>query len=324
MSKNDSCEYYTTDRTFIPITMSRVLMRSIIARSLQAQAPATIPMAVSRPLTASPSRLFATTAFAHYAESTTPHSTFSDPAILESQKALEEGTSHLESGNYAAAKESYLRSISIKESSSAHFNLGVVHFHLQDIDSAIPCFEKSLQLMPESSDTHANLATAYIMSTPPRPDLAMSHYKTAVELDPKDGEIWFNFAAVLEACEQLEESLKAYTQARELGIEVSDKVTRPEMTFELRLTWRPHTPLQRADENYRSEWIADRTNHIPTNQANPPSFCFLQTSRQRSLQQESMHQNISRKSQHQKRKPKTKTAGTSRAREPIQYTMLFT
>lgn len=114
---------------------------------------------------------------------------------------------------------------SIKESSSSHFNLGVVHFQTSDLPASIASFQRSLSLSPQSSDTHTNLASAYVMSSPARPDLAVEHLQKAVEIDraagpgAEDGEVWFNLGAVLEACERLEESVKAYEKARELGIE---------------------------------------------------------------------------------------------------------
>lgn len=172
-----------------------------------------------RALSAPSTRSLSTT-FPLRASSTTPHSTINDPAVLESQKALEEGTSCLESGDLEGAKTAYLRSIEISESSSAHFNLGVTHFQLRDVEASIKSFEKSLELNRDSPDAHTNIASAYIMSTPPRPDLATEHLKKAALLDPTDGEIWFNLGAVLEACEQLEESLEAYASAKDAGIEV--------------------------------------------------------------------------------------------------------
>ncbi|WFD28678.1 hypothetical protein MNAN1_003691 [Malassezia nana] len=60
------------------------------------------------------------------------------------------------------------------------------------------------------------------MSKPPQGELALSHLKTAAELSPDDGEILFNLATVLEACEQLEEAVHAYKKAKENGIDVCD------------------------------------------------------------------------------------------------------
>lgn len=57
------------------------------------------------------------------------------------------------------------------------------------------------------------------MSSPSRPDLAIEHLKTASKLSPDDVEISYNLATILEATEQLEESLVAYRRALEGGVE---------------------------------------------------------------------------------------------------------
>jgi hypothetical protein len=44
-----------------------------------------------------------------YADATTLHSTISDPAELEAQKALEEGPHALERGDWEEAKKAYER-----------------------------------------------------------------------------------------------------------------------------------------------------------------------------------------------------------------------
>lgn len=62
-----------------------------------------------------------------------------------------------------------------------------------------------------------------MLSKPSRPDLAVSHLKTAAEITPEDPEIQYNLAAVLEACEQLEEALTAYKRALEGGIQRAEQ-----------------------------------------------------------------------------------------------------
>ncbi|EST09685.1 Tetratricopeptide repeat [Kalmanozyma brasiliensis GHG001] len=158
-----------------------------------------------------------------YASSTTPTSSSLDPADQESQRFLEEGTTHLEAGDLPAAKASYLRSLSIKRNSSALFNLGVCLYHDRDLPAAIDAWKESLALAPESADAHTNLASAYVLSKPSRPDLAVDHLKTAAKITPEDPEIQYNLAAVLEACEQLEEALIAYKRAKEGGIERAEQ-----------------------------------------------------------------------------------------------------
>lgn len=158
-----------------------------------------------------------------YATSTTPTSTSLDPADEESQRFLEEGTTHLEAGDLVSAKASYQRSLEIKRNSSALFNLGVCLYHDRDLPAAIEAWNESLELAPESADAHTNLASAYVLSKPSRPDLAVSHLKTAAKITPEDPEIQYNLAAVLEACEQLEDALTAYKRALEGGIQRAEQ-----------------------------------------------------------------------------------------------------
>ncbi|KAK0546785.1 hypothetical protein OC845_004413 [Tilletia horrida] len=164
-----------------------------------------------------PSRSFSY-ASARSAVSTTPASTIHDPAEEEAQRYMDEGTSLIEKGDLESAQKSYERSLSIKESSSALFNLGVCQYHAKDLTGAIASWNRVIELSPNSSDAHMNIASAYVMSVPPRPDLAVDHLKTAANISPQDAEIQFNLGAVLEACEQLEEAAKAYQRALDGGI----------------------------------------------------------------------------------------------------------
>lgn len=113
--------------------------------------------------------------------------------------------------------------MTIKENSSAFFNLGVCHYHARDLPAAIKCWKSSLRLSPESPDAHTNLASAYVLSQPSQPDLAVKHLKTAASIAPEDPEIAYNLAAVLEACEQLDDALKQYRRAYEGGIQRADQ-----------------------------------------------------------------------------------------------------
>ncbi|KAN0063462.1 hypothetical protein ACQY0O_003909 [Thecaphora frezii] len=158
-----------------------------------------------------------------YATSTTAASSSTDPAEEEAQRFLEQGTSYLEAGDLEEAKKAYRRSLEVKPSSSAWFNLGVCFYHDHELDSAISAWTDSLRLAPDSADAHTNLASAYVLSKPSRPDLAVSHLKTAATITPDDPEIQYNLAAVLEACEQLEDALIAYKRALKGGIQRAEQ-----------------------------------------------------------------------------------------------------
>jgi len=134
-------------------------------------------------------------------------------------KALEEGTKRLEDGDVAGAKVMYERSVVIKKTASALFNLGVTHYHSKDFQAAIEAWKESIELQPSSPDAHTNLASAYIMSPISRPSLAIDHLRIASSLSPEDPEISFNLGAVLEACGLLEEALEQYKRSKEYGVD---------------------------------------------------------------------------------------------------------
>jgi len=164
-----------------------------------------------------PHRTFFTTR--RFATSTTPHSTASDPAEVQANQCLEQGTQKLEEGDIEAAKALYKRSVEIKKTPSSLFNLGVTHYHLKEYDDAINAWKESIALQPSSPDAHTNLASAYIISSVPRPDLALQHLHIASSLAPEDPEIAFNLAAVLEACGRLEDALTYYKRSKDFGVE---------------------------------------------------------------------------------------------------------
>ncbi|KAJ7576861.1 TPR-like protein [Mycena floridula] len=154
-----------------------------------------------------------------WATSTTPHSTTVDPAEVEAMRCLDQGTSKLEEGDVEGAKQLYKRSSEIKRNASSLFNLGVTHYHLKEFDEAIAAWKESIAILPSSPDAHTNLASAYMISPTPRPDLALHHLHLATSLSPDDPEIAFNLAAVLEATGRLEEALENYQRSQENGIE---------------------------------------------------------------------------------------------------------
>ncbi|CAE6463039.1 unnamed protein product [Rhizoctonia solani] len=154
-----------------------------------------------------------------WASSVTPTSSTHDPAEMEALEALEAGTQKLEEGDVEGARTLYQRSVDLKPNASNLFNLGVTKYHAKDFDGAIENWKQSIELQPDSPDAHTNLASAYIMNPVPKPQLAVQHLRIAVELAPQDPEIAFNLAAVLEACGELDESLKYYTISKDHGVE---------------------------------------------------------------------------------------------------------
>ncbi|KAK1925872.1 TPR-like protein [Papiliotrema laurentii] len=147
-------------------------------------------------------------------ESSTPH----DPTLAESINLLENGTAALEQGDLEGARKLYKQSVEVKPTSGGYFNLGVCEYHLNNHSAAIEAWEKSIELEP-SADAYTNLASAYVMSKPPQPALAIKHLTAALKLAPEDAEIAFNLAAILESTDNLEPALKLYEKALQGGIE---------------------------------------------------------------------------------------------------------
>ena len=61
------------------------------------------------------------------------------------------------------------------------------------------CVFPEFRLTRNHKKLMADIASAYIMSKPPRPADAIKHLTSALELAPEDPEIAFNLAAVLES-----------------------------------------------------------------------------------------------------------------------------
>lgn len=88
-------------------------------------------------------------------------------------QALEQGTQKLEEGDIEGAKKLYKRSVEIKRTASALFNLGVTHYHAsmnfmcsrpfyvdhfvtEEFQLAINAWEGCIALSPTSADAHTS------------------------------------------------------------------------------------------------------------------------------------------------------------------------
>ncbi|KAG0151674.1 hypothetical protein CROQUDRAFT_71401 [Cronartium quercuum f. sp. fusiforme G11] len=158
-----------------------------------------------------------TSSITRQASPTASPPTSHDPLEAESQRLIDQASGLLEKGDVEGAKALYQKSVSMKSSSTGYYNLGITLYQLKRLPEAIKAWESSLNLAA-SSDVHTNLASAYILSEPPQPHKALEHLKSAVELDPEDGEIRFNLAAVNEANNHLDDALAEYHHAKRLGI----------------------------------------------------------------------------------------------------------
>ncbi|KAJ3219613.1 hypothetical protein HDU67_000101 [Dinochytrium kinnereticum] len=83
-------------------------------------------------------------------------------------------------------------------------------------------WEKSLELDPKLVDAHVNMANILILNKK-QPEKALEHYKTAISLNPADGEVQFNYGCILDSMGDLEGAIQQYEQSLKNGIETADK-----------------------------------------------------------------------------------------------------
>jgi len=141
-----------------------------------------------------------------------------DPTDKEAEMELVKGIECMANNDVEGAGKAFTRSIQIKETPAALYNLALAHYQIGLLPACISAFERSIELMP-SADAHTNVASAYILSTPPNAAKAIEHLQRAMEIEPNDGEINFNAGVIFEATDRLEDALREYNRASELGIE---------------------------------------------------------------------------------------------------------
>lgn len=64
--------------------------------------------------------------------------------------------------NYQKAKESYIKSLKIKENYEAAHNLGVLYRTLRNFDESIKCLKQALKLKPNDNETMISLGMSYL------------------------------------------------------------------------------------------------------------------------------------------------------------------
>ncbi|KAJ3117598.1 hypothetical protein HDU96_006196 [Phlyctochytrium bullatum] len=89
-------------------------------------------------------------------------------------------------------------------------------------DDAINAWKKSIEMDPNLVDAHVNLANV-LMLTQKQPEAAIEHYKKAILLNPKDGEVQFNYGCALDSLGRLDAAIEQYEQALANGIERAEK-----------------------------------------------------------------------------------------------------
>jgi len=130
------------------------------------------------------------------------------PKIIPMSKKLgpfEQALQHDENGNNNARK-AYVKAIEDNDrKADALCNLGIIEAKDGHDVRAIDCFSRALIEEPRHFEAHFNLANIYFDNE--NYPLANLHYKTAMEVDPDDPNIYFNLGLVQALQEDIKEAI---------------------------------------------------------------------------------------------------------------------
>jgi RNA polymerase sigma factor (TIGR02999 family) len=96
----------------------------------------------------------------------------------------------------------------------AHFNLGITLFKQGKLDEAIACYRQAIKLDPKFAWAHNNLGNVLYRKV--RLDEAITCYRRAIELDPKYALAHYNLGAALHEQRKLDEAIACYRQVVKL------------------------------------------------------------------------------------------------------------
>ena len=87
------------------------------------------------------------------------------------------------------------------------------------LDEAIACYKKAIELDPKDARAHYNLGIA--LAAKGQVDEAIAYYKKAIELDPKYAEAHCNLGHALAIQGRFAESLEAFKRGHRAGSETA-------------------------------------------------------------------------------------------------------
>lgn len=121
-----------------------------------------------------------------------------DAQTAGSAQNLRDIESLIQQGRLREARTEVQREIEQHPSSLEAYNLlGIIESGRQDFPSALAAFQKALQIAPNSTKTHNNLANVYAREQ--RPDLAEKEFRTVLRLDPRNLDANYNLGVLLMA-----------------------------------------------------------------------------------------------------------------------------
>ncbi|KAF9911728.1 hypothetical protein EC991_002456 [Linnemannia zychae] len=155
-----------------------------------------------------------------FATSLADFSSKMDDGLDEAQQYMDEGVSFLNNNMIPLAMSSFQKSINVRPTAAAHYNMGVGYFQLGDFQSSINAFQESLKLSPHHADVHTNIATAHIKLNSNLEE-ALRHLQAAANIAPQDAEIQFNLAVISEQTGDFDGAINAYSAAVDLGLDTA-------------------------------------------------------------------------------------------------------
>jgi tetratricopeptide (TPR) repeat protein len=90
------------------------------------------------------------------------------------------GMVYLRQSNWSAAIPQYQKSLALAPDSTAYSNLGTAYFFLKNYDQATKMYEKAVEMTPNDEELLGNLGDSYRWSG--HPDLASAAYSKAIAL----------------------------------------------------------------------------------------------------------------------------------------------
>ena len=101
---------------------------------------------------------------------------------------------------------------------AANMNTGIAYKHMGQFEEAVTYFERSLQLRP-TADEHYNLGNTFMKLGPEHNATAITHYKAALEIDPKHRLTCMNLGTALKAGGLLDEAISYMERSIEIAKE---------------------------------------------------------------------------------------------------------
>lgn len=136
--------------------------------------------------------------------------------MSQAQLSFNAGIEKWNNNDLNGAKQSFLQSIEEYATSDAYFNLASVYQSQGKHEKALEFWKKSLEF-EDRSDAHSNIGSVLAIFNNDKQG-SLPHYKRALELNPKDGEVAYNYAVVLDSLGKLDEAIKMYEKALALNV----------------------------------------------------------------------------------------------------------